>query len=242
MSGFVFDPEIARDPYFLWKGLDPMTRLSREVVQAGLGCWLASQLKWIWDDLTENKTSWYTTRVVGLCAWAWYEAGLRLSSFSHQDSYTAAEFCEFHFSEEAKKHGAEEIKDPFWDELFYFKKQMGEMGFYTHLPVLVNQAPLEFRSAMRLYALYWDRLCGIPLEFWSGEAAATFLAIKLKRVNRHGIAPSEELLRKWRERLGLVLFKPSVVTRFDRSEGIPLDGYDPEAFALAGIPAPISTA
>jgi len=178
-NSIVFDSEIATDPYFIWKGLDPMTRLSREVVQAGLGCWLASQLKWIWDDMTECKTPWYLTRVAGLCAWSWYEAGLRLSSFSKQDSYTAAEFAEFHFSEEAKKHGEAEIKDPFWDELFYFQKQMGEMGFYTHLPALVNQAPFEFRSAMRLYCVIWDR-AWIPLEFWSGEAAAVYLEVKLK--------------------------------------------------------------
>jgi hypothetical protein len=242
LSGIVFDPEVATDPYFIWKGLDAMTRLSREIVQSGLGCWLASQLKWIWDDLTEVKTPWYLSRVVGLCAWSFHEAGLRLSSFSKQDSYTAAEFCEFHFSEEAKKHGAEEIRNPFWDPLFSFKKAQGDLRFFTHLPELVNQPPVEFRSVMRLYALYWDRLCGIPLEFWSGEAAATFLEVKLKQIDRHGIAPSAELLRKWRERLGLVLFKPSVITKCNRSGEIPHDGFDLEAFKLAGIPAPISPA
>jgi hypothetical protein len=143
MPTIVFDSEVATDPYFIWKGLDPMTRLSREVVQSGLGCWLASQLKWIWDDLTEVKTQWYMTRVVGLCAWSWHEAGLRLSSFSKQDSFTAAEFCEFHFSEEARKHGAEEIKDPFWDELFRFKKTDGQDGFLYALTDLGESGPVR---------------------------------------------------------------------------------------------------
>jgi hypothetical protein len=237
MPAIVFNPEIATDPYFIWKGLNPMTRLSREVVQAGLGCWLASQLKWIWDDLTENKTEWYLTRVVGLCAWSWYEAGLRLSSFSKQDSYTAAEFCEFHFSEEAKKYGEAEIRDPFWDELFYFKKQMGEMGFYTHLPVLVNQAPFEFRHSMRLFCVLWDR-AWIPLEFWAGEAAAVYLEVKLRKIDRHGIPPSPGTLRQWQHRLGLVPFKPAVITKCSPNGRIPKDGFCLEAFELAGIPAP----
>ena len=236
-SGIVFDPDVAIDPYFIWKGFDPMTRLSREIVQSGLGCWLASQLKRVWDELTEIKTTWYLSRVMGLCAWCWYEAGLRLSSFSKQDSFTAAEFCEFHFSEAAKKHGAEEIKDAFWNELFSFKKETGDLKFFTHLPELVNQAPLEFRHSMRLFCAYWDR-SSIPLEFWSGEAAAAYLEVKLGQVDRHGIAPSSELLRQWRRRLGLVLFQPAVITKCDRNGQIPHDGFDLEAFELAGIPSP----
>jgi len=65
LSRFVFDADVATDPYFMWEGLDPMIRLSRGIVQSGLGCWLASQLKCLWDDLTEVKTPWYMTRVVG---------------------------------------------------------------------------------------------------------------------------------------------------------------------------------
>jgi hypothetical protein len=242
LNEFVFDESIATDPYFIWKGLDPMTRLSRDIVQSGLGSWLAVQLKWIWDQQTKIKTSWYLNRVVGLCAWSWHEAGLRLSSFSKQDSFTAAEFCEFHFNEEAKRRGAEEIKNPFWNELFAFKKETGDLKFFTHLPVLVNQAPLEFHSVMRLYCLYWDRLCGIPLQIWSGEAAATFLKVKLRQIDRHGIAPSAELLSKWRERLGLVLFKPAAISKYNQIGEIPHDGFDLEAFMLAGIPDIISPA
>jgi hypothetical protein len=236
MSGFIFDAEVATDPYFIWKGLDPMTRLSREIVQSGLGCWLASQLKWIWDDLTEIKTPWYMSRVVGLCTWCWYEAGLRLSSFSQQDSFTAAEFCEFHFSEAAKKHGTEAIKDPFWDELFDYKKKTGDLRFFTHLPILVNQAPFEHRRVMRLFCLYWDRLCEVPFEYWAAPAIARFLATKLERIDRHGIAPSTETIRQWRHRFGLVPFKPSVITMFSSNAGIPPCGYDHEAFELSGIP------
>jgi hypothetical protein len=237
LSRGIFDPQVATDPYFIWAGLDPMTRLSRQIVQSGLGCWLASQLKWVWDDLSQIKIPWYMTRVKGLCAWSWYEAGLRLSSFSNQDSFTAAEFCEVHFSEEAKKHGAEEIKNPFWNELFYFKKETGDLLFYTHLPILVNQPPLEMRQAMRLYCAWWDRFW-VPMEFWSAEASSRYLEEKLGAIDRHGIAPSAERLRQWRHRLGLVPFKPSVVTRCPRDGDFPPGGFDLEAFELAGIPAP----
>ena len=237
MSGIVFDAEVATDPYFIWKGLDPMTRLSREIVQSGLGCWLASQLKWIWDDLTETKTPWYMTRVVGLCAWCWHEAGLRLSSFSSQDSFTAAEFCEFHFCEEAKKHGATEIKDPFWDTLFAHKKAQGDLKFFTHLPVLVNQVPFEFRRSMRLFCVYWDRAC-IPLEFWSAKATSEYLELVLGTTAGLGIAPSPDTLRQWRQRLGLVPSKPSVVTKCPKNGDFPQGGFDMEAFMLAGIPRP----
>jgi hypothetical protein len=217
-----------------------MTRLSRQIVQSGLGCWLASQLKWLWDDLTEVKTDWYLTRVVGLCAWCWYEAGLRLSGFSNQDSFTAAEFCELHFCEAAKKHGAGEIKDPSWDPLFSFKKSQGDLRFFTHLPVVVNQAPLEFRQAMRLFCVYWDRL-PIPFEFWNVEATTAYLSVRLGQVDRHGIAPSPETLRQWRHRLGLVPFKLSVITKCNRNGEIPPEGFCLEAFELAGIPAPART-
>jgi hypothetical protein len=237
-QNITFDPSIATDPYFIWKGLDPMTRLSRQIVQSGLGCWLASQLKWIWDAQTEIKTPWYLNRVVGLCAWSWYEAGLRLSSFSSQDSFTAAEFCEFHFREEARKHGAQEIKDPFWDTLFAHKKETGDLKFFTHLPVLVNQAPFEFQHAMRWFCVYWDR-AEIPLEFWSSEAAATYLKIRLRQIDRHGIAPSAEVLRQWIHRLSLIPFKPPVITRYNWNGSIPHDGFDLEAFRLARIPVPI---
>jgi hypothetical protein len=236
-SNFVFDESVATDPYFVWKELDPMTRLSREIVQSGLGCWLASQLKWVWDDRTQIKTPWYLTRVAGLCAWCWHEAGLRLSSFSSQNSFTAAEFCEFHFSEQAKKHGAEEIKDPFWNELFAHKKAEGDLNFFTHLDALVNQAPFGFRHAMRLYCVYWDR-APIPLEYWSNESTAIYLEVKLNQIDRRGIAPSPETLRQWRQRLGLVPFKPSVIRKYGRNGEIPHDGFDLEAFKLAGIPEP----
>ena len=239
MSAFVFDPALASDPYALWNGLEPGVRLERNIVQGGLGCWLAAQYRWIWDKQTKIRSPWYLSRLVGLCAWCWYEAGLRLSAFSSQDSFTQVEFRELHFCEQAKKRGAEAIKDPFWDELFSFKKKTGDLKFYANLPILMNQAPLEHRLAMRLFCLYWDRLCEIPLEFWTAPAVATFLATKLEQIDRHGIAPNTELVRKWRERLGLVPFKPSVVTQYLPRAGIPPTGYDHEAFQLAGIPAPL---
>jgi hypothetical protein len=162
---------------------------------------------------------------------------LRLSSFSKQDSYTAAEFCEFHFSEEAKKHGAEEIKDPFWDELFFFKKQTDPIPFFTHLPVLVSQPPFEFRHSMRMFCVLWDR-AWIPLEFWSGEAAAAYLEVTLGKIDRRGIVPGAGTLRQWQHRLGLVPFRPAVITKYNRNGRIPADGFCLEAFELAGIPAP----
>jgi hypothetical protein len=112
---------IATDPYYIWAGLDYGARLPREAVQAGLACWLAEQLRWIWDQQSPLHP-WYRKRMAGLAAWCQHEAALRLKSFSDQDSFTAAEFCEFHFREEARKHGASEIKDPFWNSLFDYKK------------------------------------------------------------------------------------------------------------------------
>jgi hypothetical protein len=238
LSTFFFDDSIATDPYFIWKGLDPTTRLSREIVQSGLGCWLASQLKWVWDQQTEIKTPWYLNRVVGLCAWCWYEAGLRLSSFSNQESFTAAEFCEFHFREEAKEHGVAEIKDPFWNTLFAHKKAEGDLKFFTHLPVLVNQPPFEFRQAMRLLCVLWDR-SAIPLQYWAGGPAVTYLEASLTRIDKRTIAPSFETLRQWMHRFDLVPFRPSVITKCTRNGEIPLDGFDLEAFKLAHIPTPI---
>jgi hypothetical protein len=236
-DAFIFDNAVATDPYYIWKGLDPRTRLSRQIVQSGLGYWLASQLKWIWDDQTQSRTPWYLNRVMGLSAWCWYEAGLRLSSFSHQDSFTAAEFCEFHFSEEAKEHGEAEIKDPFWDTLFAHKKAQGEVKFFRHLHMLVNQAPFEFRQEMRLYCMLWDR-AWIPLEHWSGEAAATYLEVKLGQINRHRLSPSSELLRQWQHRLGLAPFRPAVITKYTPKGQIPAGGFSLDAFELAEIPAP----
>jgi hypothetical protein len=105
----LLDERVASDPYFAWAGLDYDARLPRETVQACLAKWLEAQLLWIWDQQTEIKLPWYLNRIDGLIAWCLDEAALRLSSFSAQDSFTAAEFKAFHFTEalRKKKRGAQ---------------------------------------------------------------------------------------------------------------------------------------
>jgi hypothetical protein len=230
------DQRIATDPYYIWAGPDYGARLPREEVQSGLARWLEGQLRWVWDHQSPPHP-WYRKRTVGLAAWCRHEAALRLKSFSNQDSFTAAEFHEFHFREEAREHGVAEIKDPFWNTLFAHKKAQGDLKFFTHLPVLVNQAPFEFRQAMRLFCVFWDR-AWIPLEFWNTEATSQYLKFVLNTIAGCGIAPSPDTVRQWRYRLGLLPFKPSVITKCRRNGDIPQGGFDMKAFMLAGIPAP----
>jgi hypothetical protein len=54
-----------------------------------------------------------------------HEAGLRLSHFSTQDSFTAVEFHELHLRGDLQDHGIEALKDPFWEGLILQKKASG---------------------------------------------------------------------------------------------------------------------
>jgi hypothetical protein len=174
-----------------------------------------------------------------------HEAGARLSHFSSQASFTSLEFHELHFKEDLQDSQREALKDPFWDDLFLSKKEQGDLAFFTSLPLLINQPPFEFRQAMRLFCVKWDRAT-IPLEYWTGEAARAYLEASLIHIHRRDIAPSEETLRQWRHRLRLKLFKAPVITGYTLKGEIPdsLKGEIPdgcfcqEAFELAGIPAP----
>jgi hypothetical protein len=236
------DKLVAQDPYYLWRELPYGARLPREVVATGLARWLQAHLVWIWDQRTQIKLPWYLARIDGLVAWSLDEAALRLSTFSNQDSFTAAEFHELHFAESLRKKKVAALRDPFWDELILHKKAEGDLNFFTHLPVLIHQPPYEFRQAKRLFCLLWDR-GSIPLQYWSYAALAAYLEVTLSTLNRHAIAPDTEALRQWVSRLGLVPFRPAVVTRYDsRERQIPIDGFCLEAFQLARIPAPISNA
>jgi hypothetical protein len=232
------DDLVAQDPYYLWRDLPYDTRLPRDVVAAGLSKWLEAQLAWIWDQQTEVKIAWYLARRAGLRAWCLAEAYLRLS-FAKQDSFTAAEFCELHFAEELREHKQKVLADPFWNELFDYKRQTGDLNFFTHLPILVHQSPYVFNQAKRLFCVFWDRL-EPPYEYWSYGAIERHLEETLARKDRRALAPSEELLRQWVNRLGLVHSKYTLVTKYSGAGRIPPDGYCPEALILAGVPVPLN--
>jgi hypothetical protein len=231
------DDLVAQDPYFMWHDLPYDTRLPRDTVATGLAKWLETQLVWIWDQQTDIKIPWYLARRAGLRAWCWDEAVLRLK-FSKLDSFTAAEFAELHFSEDLRERKLEALADPFWDELIAYKRRT-DLNFFTHLPILVHQSPYVFNQAKRLFCVLWDRL-EPPYEFWSYSAMERHLAQSLAQKDRLALSPDKDTLRQWVHRLGLIPFRPAVITKYNRSGRIPLDGYCAEALVLAEIPVPLN--
>ena len=231
------DDLVAQDPYFMWHDLPYDTRLPRDTVATGLAKWLETQLVWIWDQQTDIKIPWYLARRAGLRAWCWDEAILRLK-FSKLDSFTAAEFAELHFNEDLRERKLEALADPFWDELIAYKRRT-DLNFFTQLPILVHQSPYVFNQVKRLFCVLWDRL-EPPYEYWSYGAIERHLEEALARKDRRALAPSEQTLRQWVNRLGLVHSKYTLVTKYSGGGHIPPDGYCLEALILAGIPVPLN--
>jgi hypothetical protein len=227
---------IGEDPYYLWRGLKEGARLPRDTVAAGLAYWLACQLRWIWNQQTEIPTPWYLAQEEGLLGWCRNESDLRLGHA--QDSWSAVEFYALHFAEALRKGKREALKDPFWSDLLLHKQAEGDDAFFAHIPILIGQALDTFLEAKRLFALRWDR-SAVPLKYWAYTAIEVYLEELLAMGDRHSIAPSQETLRQWVKRMGLKPFKPAVVTRYVKGAGIPIDGFDMEAFLLSGIPAPM---
>jgi hypothetical protein len=230
------DDFVGQDPYYLWRDLPYDTRLPRDVVAAGLAKWLEGQLQWIWDQQTEIKTPWYLSRRKALRAWCLDEAALRLSA-KGRDSYSAAEFAEIHFIEALHENKLAALRDSFWDGLFQNKKSIGDLAFFEHLSILIDQPPQPFHQGKRLFCLLWDRAC-IPLEYWKYSAAVLYLQDVLGRLDRHALAPDEVTLRQWVHRLGLRPFRPAVITGYTKGKSISRHGFNLEAFILARIPPP----
>jgi hypothetical protein len=233
------DERVEQDPYYMWANLPYGMRLPREAVAAGLAKWLESQLGWVWDQQTEVKIPWYLERRAGLRAWCLDEATLRLSS-AKRDSFSAAEFCEFHFGEALREHGGRALAEPFWDELIWHKRQIEDFNFFTHLHVLVAQPSYEFSQVKRLFCVLWDRaVC--PLEYWSYNAMEIYLKETMARKGVRDAVPSANTLCQWVGRLGLCHSKYTVVTKYTGNGCIPLDGYCAEALVMAGIPVPLDS-
>jgi hypothetical protein len=183
------------DPYYMWAGFEPDEALPYVRVQEGLGRFFAYQLRRKWDLLTTVKADWYLKRDAGLFAWTWNEAGQRLAA-APRESYTAAQFRELHFSEALRKRGEAELRNPEWNDLFWYKKQTGDLKFFEHIALLINQSGVWQRLPMQIFCAFFDRLAPAPFEYWTYPAATEYLIEYLHRyqLSTTGITP--EALRQ----------------------------------------------
>jgi hypothetical protein len=214
-----FPEKVEIDPYYLWTDLEPEQALPYDQVQEGLAKFLAYQLRRKWDQLTTIKIPWYLRRDAGLRAWSRYEAGQRLAVQPRQ-SYTAAQFHELHFSEVLRKRGQAELSNSEWDDLFRYKRQIGDLKFFEHIALIVNQSGVWQHLPMQLFCAFFDRLDPAPFEYWAHPAASEYLIQYLQRyqLNTQGITP--EALRQWAHRLGLKQSRPSVVEAYNARRGV----------------------
>jgi hypothetical protein len=225
-------PDPARDPYRLWHGLPPETALPFNQVRDGLAAFIKASIRPGWDIQTERKLPWYLSRDRGLSQWAQHAAARRLGAYYHP-AYTAQQFHELHFTEAMRAGGKKAFQDPFWTPLVVQKQMEGDMQFLQHIPILVNQPPLELHAVMRLFCIYWDRY-EIPFSFWSYPAIAAFLRHSFRNIGSDQ-APKLDTIKQWAHRLQLSPDSPLVVTEFNALTGPKLDF---AAFDFHHIPPP----
>jgi hypothetical protein len=180
-------PDPARDPYYLWDGLEPEDTLPFEQVCDGFAQWLQGRLGWIWDQQTALRTPWHLARNKGLQAWCRYEADQRLKVM-YRDSYTAAQFHEIFFREAVRDNTAA-LSDPFWDALIAHKRREGDANFFRYISVLINQNSSPQQSQQRLLCVLYDRFY-IPLQYCTSSAISDCWRFYVKRS-----APSPALVR-----------------------------------------------
>jgi hypothetical protein len=225
-------PDPARDPYYLWHGLAPGIALPFDKVRDGLALFIKNSIRPGWDIQTERKLDWYLSRDEGLSKWAQHAANQRLKAY-YRPAYTAQQFHELHFTEAMRAGGKKEFQDPFWTPLVAQKQLEGDTKFLRHIDILVNQPPLEFHAAMRLFCIYWDRY-EIPFSFWTYPAIADFLRHSFRNIGPDQ-APSSNTVKQWANRLALSPTHPPVVTEFNALTSPNLDF---AAFDFHRIPPP----
>jgi hypothetical protein len=180
--------------------------------------------------LRQSSIPWYVARDAGLKAWYRQAAKARLG-VDQRSTYTLVQFHRLVFSEQMHRGGAEAMSDPVWTPLFEYMQLSGNSQFFSRLPYLFHQRPPVANMGQWLFCLFWDR-ASIPLEYWSSPAAQRYLLARLGP----NAAPTEEGLRLWANRLGLIRAYPSVVTGFDPVSGIPQEGFNASALEFHGIP------
>lgn len=201
-------PDPAIDPYYLWTGLEPHTPLPFERVRDGLASFIAYQLDSLWRMHTKVAHEYYHSRRSGLRAWSKYVAYRRLM-YQPRESYTAEQFHELAFSEAVREGGVKAMRDPAWRDLIDYKLDVGDIKFFEHFRLLVNQAGIWSHRAMQTYAIYWDVLI-IPGEFWVSSALANYLCDHLRQTDITSAA-----VRQWAHRLELQPSPYPVVTEYD---------------------------
>jgi hypothetical protein len=123
------------------------------------------------------------------------------------------------------------MTNPVWGPLFEHMRLRGNVQFFSRLPYLFNQKPPVANMSQWLFCLLWDR-ASIPLDYWSSPAAQGYLLTRLGP----NAAPTEDGLRLWASRLGLIRAYPSVVTGFGPVSGIPPESFDTDALKYHRIP------
>jgi hypothetical protein len=224
------DSDNLYDPHRLWQGLGSNDALSYQTVLDGFSRYLVHAICYSWDHATPIKQPWYLARDEGLKAWCRHAAKARLGVHP-RSTYTLVQFHRLVFSEQMRRGGKEAMSVPVWTPLFEHMQLSGNIQFFSRLHYLFNQMPPEANMGQWLFCLLWDR-ASIPLEFWSSPAAQGYLLTKLGP----NAAPTEERLRLWASRLGLVRAYPSVVTVFDPVLGISKGGFNANALEFHGIP------
>jgi hypothetical protein len=219
------------DPHHLWDGLGLDAPLSYNTVLAGFARYLVHAVRPSWDLATVIKQRWYFDRDEGLRAWCLQAAKARLA-VSQRATYTLLQFHELIFSEQMRSGGREAMKDPVWSPLFEHMQRTGQDTFFRNLHYLFNQTRPSGQLARWWFYVLWDR-GSVPFEFWSYPAIARYLSARLPC----NVAPREELLRQWGQRMELRQTYPSVVTDYDlRSRTIPEGGFHLDALQMHGIP------
>jgi hypothetical protein len=226
------DSEDFYDPNHLWQGLGLNHPLPYETVLEGFTRYLVHAIRWSWDHATSVTVNqpWYLARDEGLKAWCRQAAKSRMA-INQRPTYTLVQFHRLVFTERMRRGGAKAMSDPVWTPLFEHMQLSGNVQFFARLPYLFNQRPPVANMGQWLFCLLWDR-ARIPLEYWSSPAAQGYLLTRLGP----NVAPSEDGLRLWVSRLGLVRGHPAVVTNFDPASGIPPEGFNAEALKYHGIP------
>ena len=218
------------DPHCLWDGLGIDAPLPYNTVLEGFTRFLVRAIRWSWDHQSPITQPWYLARDEGLKVWCLHAARARLA-VNQQPTYTLVQFHRLIFSEQMRQGGKEAMSDPVWTPLFEHMQLTRNLQFFRRLPYLFNQQPPVANMGQFLFCLLWDR-ASIPLEYWNTPAAQSYLQVRLGP----NAAPTEEGLRLWASRLGLVHSYPSVVTIFDSGLGIPPEGFHLEALEYHGIP------